>query len=158
MRWTILATALALSACGVQKDDASPYLSLIETEDLGPNGDAVFDKVEDHARCAGFHRASAGLADGTRTKVAFYSAVADDAETAAIQLASSKISKDLAADMVDQMAKTHAARWSYLIAADASSDAVKRQATTCFAMADEQEQIIREVVKSKYGFGSRRPR
>ncbi|MGI9419620.1 MAG: hypothetical protein ACR2RA_17470 [Geminicoccaceae bacterium] len=156
MRWTILVTALALSACGVQKEDTSPYLSLVEKDDLGPSGDAVFEKVEDHARCAGFHRASAELASGTKTKVAFYEAVANDAETAAIQLASAKISKDLAADMVDQMAKTHAARWSYLIASDSSSDAVKRQATTCFDMANEQEQIIREVVKSKYGFGARR--
>lgn len=155
MRLTILVTALALSACSFQTKDDSPYLSLVEAENLGPSGDAVFDQVEEHARCAGFHRASAELADGTKTKVAFYSAVADDAETAAIQLASAKISKDLAADMVNQMAKTHAARWSYLIAADAKSDAVKRQATTCFGMADEQEEIIREVVKSKYGFGAR---
>ena len=154
MRWTILMAALALSACGVKKEQ-SPYLSLVETEDHGPSGDAVFEQVENHARCAGFHRASAELADGTRTKVAFYTAVADDAQTAAVQLASAKISKDLATDMVDQMAKTHAARWSYLIAADARSDAVKRQATTCFDMASEQEQIIREVVKSKYGFGAR---
>lgn len=156
MRWTVLMAALALSACGVKKEETSPYLSLVETEDLGPSRDAVFEKVEDHARCAGFHRASAELATGTKTKVAFYTAVADDAETAAIQLASAKISKDLAADMVDQMSRTHAARWSYLIAADASSAAVKRQATTCFDMADEQEEIIREVVKSKYGFAPRR--
>jgi len=50
------------------------------------------------------------------------------------------------------MAKTHAARWSYLIAADAQSDAVKQQASTCFEMASEQKEIIREVVKAKYGF------
>lgn len=153
MRWTALAVTLALSACAVQKEETSPYLSLIETEDLGPSGDVVFDEVEDHARCAGFHRASAALANGAQTKVAFYEAAADDAKTAAVQLASAKISKDLATDMVDQMARTHAARWSYLIAADSSSDAVKRQATSCFDMADEQEEIIREVVKSKYGFG-----
>ena len=156
MRWTIVMTALALSACGVKKEEISPYLSLVESEDHGPSGDAVFEKVEDHARCAGFHRASAELADGTKTKVAFYTAVADDAQTAAVQLASAKISKDLATDMVDQMAKTHAARWSYLIAADAASDVVKRQATTCFDMADEQEKIIRELVKTKYGFSPRR--
>ncbi|MEM8948028.1 MAG: hypothetical protein AAGA21_09710 [Pseudomonadota bacterium] len=155
MRWTVVMMALALSACGTQKEEASPYLSLIETEDLGPSYDVVFEQVEEHARCAGFHRASADLASGTKTKVAFYAAVADDAETAAIQLASAKIPKDLAADMVEQMASTHAARWSYLITANASSDVVKRQATTCFEMADEQEAIIREVVKTKYGFGRR---
>ena len=152
MRWTILATALALSACAVQ-EEPSPYLSLVETDDIGPSGDVVFEKVEDHARCAGFHRASAELAAGAKTKVAFYEAVAKDAETAAIKLASAKISRDLATDMVDHMASTHAARWSYLIAADASSDAVKRQAASCFDMAKEQEEIIREVVKDKYGFG-----
>ena len=152
MRWTILAAALALSACGMQAQEKSPYLSLVKTEDLGPSGDAVFEKVEDHARCAGFHKASAVLAQGTATKVAFYETVAEDAKTAAVQLASAKISKDLAADMVDQMANAHAARWSYLIAADASSDVVKSQATTCFEMAGEQEKIIREVVKAKYGF------
>lgn len=155
MRWTVLLTALALSACGLQEEDKSPYLSLVQDNDIGPSGDAVFADVEDHARCAGFHRASAELASGTETKVAFYEAVANDAETAAVQLASAKISRDLAADMVDQMAKTHAARWSYLISADAKSDAVKRQATTCFNMASEQEEIIREVVKTKYGFGAR---
>lgn len=155
MRWTVLMTAFALSACGLQQEESSPYLSLVQTEDLGPSGDAVFAKVEDHARCAGFHRASAELASGTQAKVAFYDAVARDAETAAIQLASAKISKDLAADMVDQMARTHAARWSYLIAADSEAEAVKRQATTCFRMADEQEEIIREVVKAKYGFARR---
>jgi uncharacterized lipoprotein YmbA len=151
----ILASALALSACGSQKEASSPYLSLVANDDLGPASDAVFEQVEDHARCAGFHRASAIVSTGAETKVAFYEAVAKDAETAAVQLASAKISKDLAVDMVDQMARGHAARWSYLIAADSSSDAVKRQATTCFAMAEEQEQIIREVVKSKYGFGAR---
>jgi len=156
MRWTILVAALALSACGIQKEETSPYISLIENDDLGPGSDAVFDQVEDHARCAGFHRATAELAAGTDTKVAFYEAVADDAKIAAIQLASAKISKDLASDMVDQMAKTHAARWSYLIAADSTSDAVKRQATTCFDMANEQEAIIRDVVKAKYGFARKK--
>lgn len=152
MRWTVLLTALALSACGAQKEESSPYLSLVESNDIGPGGDAVFAEVEDHARCAGFHSASADLASGSETKVAFYDAVANDAKVAAIQLASARISKDLATDMVDQMAKTHAARWSYLIAADSQSDAVKQQATTCFEMASEQEEIIREVVKAKYGF------
>ena len=152
MRWTVLVTALVLSACGLQKEESSPYLSLVESDDIGPNGDIVFAEVEDHARCAGFHSASAELANGSETKVAFYDAVANDAKVAAIQLASARISKDLATDMVDQMAKTHAARWSYLIAADSQSNAVKQQATTCFEMASEQEEIIREVVKAKYGF------
>ncbi|MDH3660934.1 MAG: hypothetical protein OEU92_13075 [Alphaproteobacteria bacterium] len=156
MRWTVLVTALALSACGQQSEERSPYLSLIENADAGPSSDVVFAEVEEHARCAGFHRASAGLAFGAETKVAFYQTAADDAETVAIQLASAKISKDLAAQMVDQMAKTHAARWSYLIAADAASDVVKHQATTCFDMADEQEKIIRELVKAKYGFSAQR--
>lgn len=155
MRWTIVLTALALSACGMQKQETSPYLSLVQQDDLGPSSDAVFAEVEEHARCAGFHYASATLATGTDTKAAFYETVANDAKTAAIQLASAKISKDLATDMVDQMASTHAARWSYLIASNAKSDAVIRQATACFDMADEQEKIIREVVKSKYGFSRR---
>jgi len=155
MRWTILATALTLSACSLQKEESSPYLSLVESGDVGPGGDAVFQEVENHARCAGFHRASADLADGTENKVNFYATVADDAKIAAVQLASARIPKDLAADMVNQMARTHTARWTYLIAADAKSDAVKRQATSCFEMAEEQEEIIREVVKAKYGFTTR---
>ena len=154
MRWTVLALALALSACGTQKP-ASPYLSLIEKEDIGPADDAVFAQVENHARCAGFHRASAGLAIGSPNKESFYTTIAKDAEVAAIQLASAKIPKDLAADMVDDLARTHAARWSYLITADAQSDAVKHQAAACFDMAEEQEEIIREVVKAKYGFSHR---
>ena len=152
MRWTILVTALALSGCGLQTQSNSPYLSLAEGHDAGPSNDAVFKEVEEHARCAGFHRASAELASGTETKVAFYEAIADDAETVAVQLASAKISKDLATEMVDQLAKNHAARWSYLITADATSDVVKRQATTYFDMANEQAEIIRDLVKEKYGF------
>lgn len=151
MRWMMVLAALALSACGAQKQE-SPYLSLIQKEDLGPANDAVFEQVENHARCAGFHLASSELANGTPNKENFYATVAKDAETAAIQLASAKIPKDLATDMVDQMAKTHAARWSYLITSDAQSEAVKRQTTACFEMASEQEEIIREVVKAKYGF------
>ena len=151
MRWTIFPLALALSACGAQQHE-SPYMSLIQKEDIGPSSDAAFMQVENHVRCAGFHRASADLAQGASTKVDFYAAIAKDAETAAIQLASARIPKDLAADMVDQMSRTHAARWSYLISVDAQSDAVRRQATTCFNMAEEQEEINREVVKAKYGF------
>ena len=156
MRWTILVTALALSGCGLQTKENSPYLSLAGSQDAGPTNDAVFKEVEEHARCAGFHRASAGLASGTETKVAFYEAIADDAETVAVQLASAKISRDLATEMVDQLAKNHAARWSYLITADAASDVVKRQATTCFDMANEQAEIIRDLVKEKYGFSAKR--
>lgn len=152
MRWTMMVAALVLASCSLQKQPVSPYLSLIQTENLGPNSDAVFEEVENHARCAGFHLASANLATGTQKKVDFYSSAANDAEIAAIELASGKISKDLAADMVGQMSKTHAARWSYLITTDARSEAVKQQATTCFEMASEQEEIIREVVKAKYGF------
>jgi uncharacterized lipoprotein YmbA len=152
MRWTIVLAALILSACSLQAQPTSPYISLIQTENLGPNGDAVFEQVENHARCAGFHRASASLASHAQEKANFYGAAADDAEIAAIELASGKISKDLAADMVDQMAQTHAARWSYLIVADPGSTTVKQQAVTCFEMAGEQEKIIREVVKAKYGF------
>lgn len=155
MRWKILLVVLTLSACDLQSGQRSPYLSLIDTDEIGPDGDAVFVRVEEHARCAGFHRASADLASGAETKVAFYRSIADDAETAAIQLASAKIAKDLAAQMVDEMAKSQAARWSYLITADSKSDAVKRQAAQCFSMTTEQEEIIREVVKSKYGFSAR---
>ena len=57
--------------------------------------------------------------------------------------------------MVDEMARSQAARWSYLINADSKSDAVKRQAAQCFNMTTEQEEIMREVVKSKYGFRTR---
>lgn len=152
MRWIILATMALLPACTLQQQPVSPYLSLIQSENLGPNSDAVFEKVEKHARCAGFHRATSNLARGSQNKEDFYAAAATDAETAAVQLASGKISRDLAVDMVDQMARTHAARWSYLITADARSDAVKHQANICFEMASEQEAIIREVVKAKYGF------
>lgn len=155
MRWMMFFALLTLSACGLPIGERSPYLSLIESDEIGPNGDAVFVRVEEHARCAGFHRASADLAAGAETKVAFYRSIADDAKTAAIQLASAKIAKDLAAQMVDEMAENQAARWSYLIAADSKSAAVKRQAEECFDMATEQEEIIREVVKSKYGFSAR---
>ena len=121
MRWTDSCDRLWLYRPVARKRKrASPYLSLVARRTTSVRAsDAVFEQVEDHARCAGFHRASADrLPRGAETKVAFYEAVAKDAETAAVQLASAKISKDLAVDMVDQMARGHAARWSYLIAAD----------------------------------------
>ncbi|MGI9491770.1 MAG: hypothetical protein ACR2QF_05135 [Geminicoccaceae bacterium] len=151
MRWTILLTALALSACGVQKEQ-SPYLALTNGNGPGPNADAVFKTVENHARCAGFHRASAKLAADTPSRADFYSAAAKDAEVAAVELATASISKELATDMVDQLAQTHAARWAYLIEADNQADPVQDQATRCFEMANEQQEILRQVVKAKYGF------
>jgi len=151
MRWTVLMAALALSACGVQQDQ-SPYLALATSGDLGPNADAVFKTVENHARCAGFHRASAKLAADTPSRADFYDAAANDAETAAVELATASISKELATDMVDQLAQTHAARWAYLIEADNQAESVQNQASRCFEMASEQQEILREVVKAKYGF------
>ncbi|MGI9450682.1 MAG: hypothetical protein ACR2QH_08625 [Geminicoccaceae bacterium] len=151
MRWTILLTALALSACGAQKDQ-SPYLALTKSGNPSPNADAVFETVEDHARCAGFHRASAKIAAGTSSRADFYTAAAKDAEVAAVELATASISKELATDMVDQLAQTHAARWAYLIEADNQADPVQEQASLCFEMANEQQEILRQVVKAKYGF------
>ncbi len=151
MRWIVLMAALALSACGVQKGQ-SPFLTMASGPGPGPNADAVFKNVEDHARCAGFHRASAKLAADTPSRADFYDAAAKDAETAAVELATASISKELATDMVDQLAQTHAARWAYLIEADNQADPVQSQATHCFELANEQQEIIREVVKAKYGF------
>ncbi|MGI9434980.1 MAG: hypothetical protein ACR2Q4_09165 [Geminicoccaceae bacterium] len=151
MRWTVLLTALALTACGMQQDQ-SPYLALAKRGDPGPNADAVFKTVENHARCAGFHRASAKLAAETPSRADFYAAAAEDAEIAAVELATASISKELATDMVDQLAQTHAARWAYLIEADNQADPVQDQASRCFEMASEQQEILREVVKAKYGF------
>ena len=151
MRWTILLTALALAACGVQKDQA-PYLTLAKSGDPAPNADAVFKTVENHARCAGFHRASAKLAAETPSRADFYAAAAKDAEVAAVELATASISKELATDMVDQLAQTHAARWAYLIEADNQAAPVQDQASRCFEMASEQQEILRQVVKAKYGF------
>ncbi len=151
MRWTILLAAFALSACGMQKEN-SPYLTLAKNGDPGAHADAVFKTVENHARCAGFHRASARLAADTPSRADFYAAAAKDAETAAVELATASISKDLATDMVDQLAQTHAARWAYLIEADNQADPVQNQAARCFEMASEQQEILRQVVKAKYGF------
>ena len=155
MRWFIVSIAFILSACSGPVDFASPYPKLIRNLDVGPDADAVFVSVEDHAKCAGFHRAFAQLATGTQNKAEFYNAAAADAEVAAVEIATSKISKDLAKDMVQQLAATHAARWAYVIEVDAKSDAVQAQADRCFEMAAEQEEIIREVVKAKYGFQRR---
>lgn len=161
MRWIGVVGALALSACNVPADkmlpseSMSPYESMIDQGDVDPDADAVFASVEEHAKCAGFYRAFAKLASGTNSKAEFYATAAKDAEIAATEIAGSKISKELAVDMVDQLAHTHAARWAYAIEANAKSDGVQSQANKCFQMAREQEEIIREVVKAKYGFRRR---
>lgn len=155
MRWIIVSIVFILSACNSSFDRSSPYPKLIRDLDVGPDADAVFVSVEDHARCAGFHRAFAQSASGIQNKAEFYDAAAADSEVAAVEIATSKISKELAADMVQQLAKTHAARWAYVIEIDAKSDAVQAQADQCFELAAEQEEIIREVVKAKYGFQPR---
>ncbi len=155
MRWTIVAASLALSACTLPKSASSPYPSPFGQEDTGPNAETVFASVEEHAKCAGFHRAFARLASGTQSKAEFYTAAAKDAATAAAEIATAKISRELAVDMVDQLARTHAARWAYAIEVDAGSDAVRAQAEKCFEMASEQDEIIRNVVKAKYGFRHR---
>ncbi|MGI9450853.1 MAG: hypothetical protein ACR2QH_09515 [Geminicoccaceae bacterium] len=89
------------------------------------------------------------------SKADFYAAAANNAEIAATEIATSRISKDLAVDMVDQLAQTHAARWAYAIEANPESDIVQSQASKCLDMATEQEEIIRDVVKAKYGFQRR---
>ena len=91
MRWFIVSIAFILSACSGPVDLASPYPKLIRNLDVGPDADAVFVSAEDHAKCAGFHRAFAQLATGTQNKAEFYNAAAADAEVAAVEIAKSKI-------------------------------------------------------------------
>lgn len=155
MRWFIVALTLALSACQMPSSDISSYpRSALET-DIGPDADAAFISAENHARCAGFHHAFAQLTAGTASRAEFYKVAATDAETAAVEIASSTISKELAEDMVQQLAKTHAAKWAYAIEVDAESNSVQSQANRCLELASEQEEIIRNVVKAKFGFRRR---
>ncbi len=155
MRWCVMAVVLACSACQIPVSDKKDYPRFSDDTVVGPDADAVFIKVEDHAKCAGFHYAYAQLTAGTPSRAAFYEAAGVDAEMAAVEIATSNISKELAQDMVQQLAKTHAAKWAYMIEVDAKSERVEAQANKCFEMASEQEAIIRDVVKAKYGF--RRP-
>ncbi len=155
MKRALMLTVLLLAACSPTKKEPSPYASVIGQAVRDADTDAVFQSVEDHARCAGFHRAFAGVATASSSKARFFDAAADHAEMAATEIATASISKELASSMVEELASSHAARWAYLIEADSKSNAVQSQADRCFDMASQQEVIIRDAIKSKYGF--RRP-
>lgn len=152
MKRSVLVLALLLAACSSPKKEPSPYASLIGQATGSVNADEVFQVVENHAKCAGFHRAFANLASASANKAQFFDAAADDAKLAATELATATISKELAINMVNELARTHAARWAYLIEANAQSEIVQKQANHCFNMAGEQEVIIRDAIKAKYGF------
>jgi hypothetical protein len=152
MKRALLLTTLLLSACASSDREALTYASAVGKATKSVNGDAVFASAEGHAKCAGFHRAFAKVSSGSASKVEFFHAAAKHARMAATEIASASISKELAANMIDELAETHAARWAYLIEADAESAVVQSQAETCFDKTGEQEVIIRDAMKAKYGF------
>lgn len=149
MRWFCFATATVLTACTHQN---APDQAMLEEERLKAQSNAVFETVEEHAQCAGFHRAHARLASDDKSKADFYANAANNAETAATEIATTEVQKDLAVEMVDQLAETHAAEWAFVIGSKAEEQTLLSQTEKCQALAQEQKNIVREIVKSKYGF------
>ena len=148
MKWLVLATASVLTACaGQNTDDAA-----LEQERLKAQANAVFETVEKHAQCAGFHRAHAELASGDKSKAAYYTAAAANAEIAATEIATKELQKDLAVEMVTKIADTQAAEWAFAIKSQDKQQIVMSQTETCDALAEEQKEFARDIVKAKYGF------
>lgn len=149
MRWILIATATVLTACTHQN---APDQAMLEEERLKAQSNAVFETVEEHAQCAGFHRAHARLASNDKSKADFYTNAASNAEIAATEIAATEVQKDLAVEMVNQLAETHAAEWAYAIDSNTQNQAILSQTKTCEALAQEQKNVVREIVKAKYGF------
>lgn len=149
MKWSVLAAALALSACASHNDIDQAAL---EKQRLEAQSAAVFAAVEEHAACAGFHHAHAGLQADKTTKADFYATAAKNAEIAATQIATSEVQEALAEEMVNDLAATHAAEWAYEIESNSKSEIVRAQAEKCQTLAEEQKTIVRDLVKAKYGF------
>jgi hypothetical protein len=150
MRWLIFAVAAsALSACTHQN---APDEALLEKQRLEAQSNAVFASVEEHAGCAGFHHAYAELESEEKSRVAFYKTSARNAEIAATEIAASQVPKDLAVEMVNQLAETHAAEWAYVIDSKTGPEIVLAQAEKCQVLAEKQKTVVRDIVKEKYGF------
>ncbi len=150
MRWLIFAVAAStLAACAHQnpQDEA-----MLEKQREEARYNAVFASVEKHAGCAGFHRAHAELASEKQSSAAFYNTAAENAAIAATEIAAKEVSKDLAVEMVDQLAATHAAEWVFAIETKTRPEVVSAQKEKCQVLAAEQKNVVRDIVKAKYGF------
>lgn len=148
MKWLVLATAAALTACASQHTDEAA----LEQERLKAQANAVFETVEKHAQCAGFHRAHAELASGDKSKTTYYTTAATNAEIAATEIATKEMQKDLAVEMVTNIAETQAAEWAFAIKSQDKQQMVMAQTETCNALAPEQKAFARDIVRAKYGF------
>lgn len=144
--------ASALSACTYKN---APDEAMLEKQRLEAQSNAVFASVEEHAGCAGFHRAYAELESEKKSKAAFYTTSARNAEIAATEIAASEVSKDLAEEMVNQLAETHAAEWAFAIDSKTRQEIVLAQSEKCQVLAKEHKVVVRDIVKSKYGFKKR---
>jgi len=112
MRWLIFAAASALSACA---NHNAQDQAMLEKQRLEAQSAAVFASVEEHAGCAGFHRAHAELASEKKNQAAFYTTAARNAEIAATEIATTEVQEYLAVEMVNELTETHAAEWAYAI-------------------------------------------
>ncbi len=148
MRWLSLATAALLTACTHQNAHDE---TLLEQQRAEAWSDTLFASVEEHAACAGFHRANAELSSEKKSTATFYATAASNAEIAAIEIAASELPKDLAVEMVNQLTETHAAEWAYAIELQAKSETVLAQAEKCQTLAVEQKNVVRDLIKAKYG-------
>ena len=119
---------------------------------LVARSNAMFESAEEHAGCAGFHRAHAELESERKSRTTFYTTSARNAEIAATEIAASEVSKELAVEMVNQLAETHAAEWAFAIDSNTRPEIVLAQAEKCQVLAEEQKAVVRDIVKSKYGF------
>jgi hypothetical protein len=148
MKWLAVAATSTLVACSAAN---APDEATLEQQHAAVWSDALFASVEEHAGCAGFHRANAHLASDVKSKSAYSASAAGNAETAAIEIAASELSEELAVQMVNDLAETATAEWAYAIESRTRPEAVLSQTEKCEALAKEQKNVVREMVKAKYG-------
>lgn len=149
MRWLTFVALSALTACSYPNATDEAFF---EQQHAAAWSDALFASVDEHAGCAGFHRANAELASGTKSRTTFYVTAAQNAEITATEIAASELPEDLAVDMVNQLTEIYAAEWIYAIESQTRPGIVLSQAERCQTLAQGQGNVVRELVKAKYGF------
>ncbi len=149
MRWLIVTAASALAACSINTADDQ---ALLEQQRQEAKTDAVFASVEQHAACAGFHRAHVTQATSSESEVAYHKTAATNAAITAREIAGAEVSKDLASEMVDQLAEAQESEWAYALESGSNPESILSQASTCEALGQKQKSVVRDLVKAKYGF------
>lgn len=149
MKRLMVLVAAGLAGCSFSAADDE---ALLAQQGLEAQSNAVFASVEKHATCAGFHRAHAAQATNKKNEIDYHKTAETNAVITATEIATSEVSNDLASEMVEQLTKTQASEWAYTIESNSKPELVLAQASSCEAMAQEQKNVVRDIVKAKYGF------